>query len=103
MSVTRRKGDPAKSSSCSMMAEGVAKTGSERMGTRRDLAARRRAAWAAAGTLECTTAMPPREAMALAMADSETVSMGEATRGTARGRRRVRRVERSTASAAKSM
>lgn len=103
MSVTRRNGEPAKSSSCSMTSEGAAKAGSDRMGTRRDLAARRSAAWAAAGTFECTMAMPPREAMALAMADSDTVSMGEATRGTARGSRRERRVERSTASAAKSM
>ncbi|KAJ1432149.1 hypothetical protein SESBI_06787 [Sesbania bispinosa] len=48
-------------------------------------------------------AMPPRAAMAAAMEDSETVSMGEATRGVERGMLRVRRVERSTASAGKSM
>uniref|UniRef100_A0A0A9FKY3 Cl34483_1a n=1 Tax=Arundo donax TaxID=35708 RepID=A0A0A9FKY3_ARUDO len=81
----------------------------EKMGTedtngrRRDLAARTMAAWAWGSVLQCTTAAAPSEAMAAAMAASETVSMGEATQGIERGTRRERRLERSTASAGKPM
>ena len=75
----------------------------ETKGTRRALAARRMEAWVAGSALPWTTAAPPTEAMAAAMGASETVSMGEATQGTASGTRRERRVERSTASAGKWM
>ena len=62
-------------------------------------AARRMEAWVSASALLWTTAAALREAMAA----SETVSIGEATQGTDSGTRRERRVERSTASAGKSM
>lgn len=45
----------------------------------------------------------PREAMAEAMQDSETVSMGEETNGRERERLRERGEERETASVGKSM
>jgi hypothetical protein len=68
-------------------------------GRRRDLAAPTMDACVWASVLPWTTAAPPSEAMAA----SETVSMGDATQGMESGTRRERRVERSTASAAKSM
>lgn len=72
-------------------------------GVRRDLADRTREAWSAGEELQWMMATPPREAMATAMDDSDTVSIGEATQGMESETRRDRRVDRSTASAGKSM
>jgi hypothetical protein len=77
---------------------GARKVGAERMGTWRDLTERTTDAWSAAERLEWMILRTPRDAIAAAMAPSLTVSIGEERTGERRGTRRVRRMERETAS-----
>ncbi|PKI34779.1 hypothetical protein CRG98_044830 [Punica granatum] len=77
--------------------------GLERMGKRWAFAALTWAACSSGGQLEWMIPMPPSAAMARAMEDSVTVSMGEDTQGMEREMLRVSFVERSTLSTGKPM
>lgn len=93
----------AKSSSEQIRSEGDRKMGLERIGKRWALAALMWAACSEGGQLEWMMPMPPRTAMARAIEDSVTVSIGEDTQGVEREMLRVSFVERSTLSTGKPM
>lgn len=78
-------------------------TGLDKMGTRRALTDLTKPAWSEGFRLEWMMPMPPSAAMAAAMWDSVTVSMGEETQGIESGTLRLSLVASCTASVGKSM